>query len=121
MESRWFFEHGGAIFGPFTKAQLRALVERDGVLESDPVWRDGESPLTAVAARQVLSFRSAPAATAPAASALPDWLSDVDTSEPPPTTLISPLASNVESPEWLEDLRLLVGLEVFVRAKQDAP
>lgn len=115
-ETRWFFEHGGSVFGPYTKSQLQALAERDGVLESDPVWQEGESPLTAASARTIVAFPSHAHA-----SALPDWLSEVDTAELHIAPLISPPSSNLESPEWLEDLRLLVGLEVFVRAKDPAP
>jgi hypothetical protein len=42
--------------------------------------------------------------------AVPDWLSDIETT---PTSPLKPApAANHESPEWLEDLRLWVGLEM---------
>lgn len=111
MQNLWFYARGGAVQGPFSTEQMTDLVQRKRLHESDSVWRENAGRSTAVPARDVFEF--------PAKEPLPDWLADVAVASatPAPALISAPLPDR-EDPEWLDDLRLWVGLEVFARAQE---
>jgi hypothetical protein len=115
MRSQWYYSRDSAVDGPFSDDQMKDLIKQRLLRESDFVWRQGRSAHEAVAANEVFEFGATMAE-----GQLPDWLADVGTDgSGPMPALISEPQSNHENPEWLEDLRLWVGLESFVRTDQD--
>jgi hypothetical protein len=114
MQSLWYYSRDGALQGPFSEEQMEDFAGRKLLRETDLVWRQNSARDSAVPAKAFFHFGSE---SAPA-SALPDWLADVELARlEPRQPLLADPPPNHEDPEWLEDLRLWVGLEVFIRAK----
>ena len=110
MTNLWYYSHAGITHGPLTQQQVKEHVAQKKIAENDLVWQGSPEPKNAVAAKSILEFSPAPP------QAVPDWLGDVAKAEskgPAPV----PVPSH-ESPEWLEDLRLWMGLELYAAAKQ---
>jgi hypothetical protein len=114
MITQWYYRHGNKELGPLTTDQMNDLVRQGSLLETDPVWRADQKREEAAPASTIFAFPRRKASTP-----LPDWLPDVETAsaEPPPNVISEPQPSR-ENPEWLEDLRLWVGLEIFARSKE---
>ena len=117
MSARWYYAHDGRTRGPLSAQELRDHAARKLLAENDLVWQEGADAKDAVPAAAALDF-SRP--TAPASS-IPDWLPDVASSGT--TGPLPGPGPTHETPEWLEDLRLWVGLELYAarrQAEQDA-
>jgi hypothetical protein len=112
MTGQWYYSHDGITHGPFSEDELQDRVERGMLIQSDRLWPVGREPRHAAPAPVVLDFSKAPA------SALPDWLADVVAAQtkgpipgPEPTD---------EIPEWLDDLRLWVALDLCMPASEES-
>jgi hypothetical protein len=140
METKWYYSHNRRTLGPFTAEQMRECVAQHKIQPDDLVWLQGSSPKHAVAAEAVLLFDSFATSAAPAtpeasvgppspsapplpsrlvssslppavSGQVPDWLSDVQAVE---SEGAAPAASApAEAPDWLEDLRLWIGLDLY--------
>ena len=111
MQRSWYYLNAGIVHGPFSVGEMEDRVRRSLLGKTDLVWQEKDGRGKGIAAGAVFKF--------PAGEALPDWLADVAVaSAEPPAVLISEPAANHEDPEWLDDLRLWVGLEVYVRVKE---
>jgi hypothetical protein len=105
--SQWYYSRGGMTHGPFSEEEMQDRVTRKLLLETDLIWPEGRSPRDAAPVAVV--FETAPSSAA--STPIPDWLADVAATQstgPAPGPLLSH-----EAPEWLEDLRLWVGLELY--------
>lgn len=114
MNAPWYYSHDNMTHGPFTAEQIKAHAARKMLLESDWIWQGDDNRKDAVPAAAALDFSRLPAVASP----IPDWLADVAdvaTKGPAP----GPLPSD-ELPEWLEDLRLWVGLEMYIQDERGA-
>ena len=114
MSGRWHYSHDGVTRGPFSEAELRDHAARKLLSETDLVWPEGSSAKDAVPAGAALDFARMP----PPTPSMPDWLGDVAADQSTGPAAV-PDASG-EVPEWLEDMRLWVGLEHFARAREAA-
>lgn len=111
MSSDWYYTHDGATHGPFSEKEIKKRAARQMLLESDLVWPAGREQKDAAPANVVFDFAPLPSVVSP----IPDWLADVAEVErkgPLPGVLPTD-----EIPEWLEDLRLWVGLDVYAPGK----
>jgi hypothetical protein len=123
MSQTWFFQHGGKTQGPVSSAQLKDLARRKLVEASDLIWLEGGDPQGAIPADAALDFSTLVAepqpatATTPvsptlASGSVPDWLSDVAALEKPGPIPAASLPPAPAAPDYLEDLRLWMGLDV---------
>jgi GYF domain 2 len=125
MASKWFYAHQGRTEGPFSAAQIKELVARRTIQEGDLLWPEGTDPKDAMPPSKALDLFGLQAGAAegsgpaPPAGHLPDWLDDVQAAERK-GPLPGP-ASTSEVPDWLEDLRLWVGLELYDQPPQPSP
>ena len=108
MSGQWYYSHGGETHGPFSEEEIQDRVAQRLLVESDSVWPAGREQKDAAPASAVFDFSLAPV------SPVPDWLTDIAAAH---TTgpLPGPAPSD-EKPEWLEDLRLWVGLDLYTPA-----
>src|ERR1043165_7180615 len=118
MPGIWHYSRGAGTHGPFTAEQMMTLIAQKTLRENDLVWRADIGEKGAVLAREAFEFEE----KATTGGSLPDWLADVEfgSAEPPPRLISEPQPQHGK-PEWLEDLRLWVGLEIYSRAKEPAP
>jgi GYF domain 2 len=104
MPDKWFYKHGGAIHGPVSAEQLRALAWAGGLSPDDLIWPLSVEAVAAIRAGAALPFPSTDTAEASGLqpSPLPEWARalidaglDVGTLEslPPPP-----------AEAWLDDL-----------------
>jgi hypothetical protein len=138
----WFYQHGNETHGPIATDAIKELARQGLLTPTDLLWPEGSKIEYAIEAQAALDFSSlgciaaAPPATPdvkpsskapvpvvditptevkPAEVGLPDWLADVQKMEgrgpSQPATPSSP-------PEWLEDLRLWIGLDLYSSAPQ---
>ena len=110
MKAKWYYSHDGVTHGPFSEEEINDLVARKLLLASDLIWPEDRDRKQAAPASAIFDFSQ----TASPDSPLPDWLADVVQTESK-GPLAEPLPSN-EIPEWLDDLRLWLGLEVYLPA-----
>jgi hypothetical protein len=130
MSENWFYAYEGKTHGPFSSEEIKALVATGLLADQEPVWPEGKEANEAIPASAVsdgagaLPGHGAPASVATAAGAsVPDWVSDVAALESVRATEHSVTAQDAhadESLEWLEDLRIWVGLDVH-DSKQTLP
>jgi len=109
MTPHWYYSHAGLTHGPFSMEQIKQHAAKKLVLESDLLWQGGFEK-DAVMAQAALDFFHLPVPASPPL----DWLEDVAQLE-----RIGPLPGPLpckENPEWLDDLRLWYGLELFAGA-----
>lgn len=111
MSVHWYYSHDGVTHGPFSDEEIQDHAARKMLLETDLIWPEGKGRKDAAPAAVVVD--SAQLSAAP--SLISDWLADVAALE---TTGPAPgLVPTDEIPEWLEDLRLWLGLELYTPAK----
>jgi hypothetical protein len=115
MIGQWYYSHDGVIHGPFTAAEIKQHAARKNLTASDWIWQGGPERKDAVPAEAAFDFARLPLVV----SAGPDWLTDVAKVERK-GPLPGPESSK-ENPEWLEDLRLWYGLELYGAAKTQTP
>lgn len=111
MSQEWYCTRDDVTRGPFSEEEIKDQFNRKLLLESDWLWRDRGGRKDAVLAASFLDSQSSQAR-----SAIPDWLGDVAMAEstgPQP----APVASD-QTPEWLEDLRLWIALDLCVPGRQ---
>jgi hypothetical protein len=111
MTGDWYYSHGGSTHGPFSMEEIREHAARKQLLESDLVWQGSRGPDSAIVAEAALDFSNLPVTASPA----PDWLKDIAQDErkgPVP----GPLPSK-ESPDWLDDLRVWIALDLYASAQ----
>jgi GYF domain 2 len=101
MNARWYFSHGGITHGPFSESEIAECVAQKLIAPSDPLWPEGRDIASAAPAAAIFDFPKPPA--------VPDWLADVALVEAK-GPLITPMPTD-EIPEWLDDLRLWLGLD----------
>jgi len=139
MSQSWFYQHAGATHGPVSSEQIKELAQKKLLDAHDLIWPEGGNPEGAIPADAALDFSAfpgsapaepaanapepAPAPPNPSSGSVPDWLDDVaaiektasrrtdflirpDSPKSPPTLPSAPAA-----PDYLEDLRLWVGLD----------
>lgn len=111
MPVYWYYLHDKVTMGPFTAAEIKERAARNMILESDPIWQAGGQAKDAPAAK---TAREAAPSKAPPAQ-LPDWLDDVAKVERK-GPLPGPVPGN-HAPQWLDDLRLWYGLEMYAVPK----
>jgi hypothetical protein len=114
MRRQWYYSHDGATHGPFSEQEIKEHAARKVLLESDWLWQGDAQPRDAVQAGAALDFLQISSAASP----VPDWLADLAAVESK-GALPGPLPSE-EIPEWLEDLRLWVGLDLYAPAMQSS-
>ena len=108
MTPKWFCTNNGVTHGPFSEPDINDLIARKLLLKTDRVWLEGKGPADAAPAAAIFEF--AQLAKLPT----PDWLTDVAATERKgPLPGLSPTD---DIPEWLVDLRLWVGLELYMPA-----
>jgi hypothetical protein len=119
MSQCWFYRHQGKTHGPLSVDEIRARASKGLVDADDLVWPKG-IPEEAVPASAALNFSSFPAQGDPVLAGsgkpLPDWLADVSEMErkgPHP-----PLEPTEAIPDWLDDLRVWFGLDVYTAVKR---
>ena len=112
MNGQWYYSHGGITHGPFSNEEIRERAARKMLLENDWLWQGSREPKDAFPAQAALDFSNLPLVVSP----IPDWLADVAEVESQ-DLLASPVASK-EAPDWLEDLRLWVGLDFYAAEKK---
>ncbi len=114
MSGRWFYTRDGAPNGPFSTEEMKSLAGRKILWPTDWIWQEGQERKDGSLAESEFDF-SEQAATA----GLPDWLNDVANIGPEPKVeLIAERLPKLDNPEWLEDLRLWIGLEAPAPAKK---
>ena len=107
MSIQWYYSHYGITHGPFSEEEMQDRAARKLLLETDLIWPEGRSPRDAAPVAVVFEIAPSSAASTP----IPDWLADVAATQstgPAPGPSLSH-----EAPEWLEDLRLWVGLDLY--------
>jgi GYF domain 2 len=113
MSGQWYYSHDGVTHGPFSEEEIQDRVAQKLLLENDSVWPAGRDKTNAAPATAVFDFSQASTPVSP----IPDWLTDVaaaQTAGPLP----GPAPSD-ETPEWLEDMRLWVGLDLYTPAENE--
>jgi hypothetical protein len=113
MSGQWYYSHDGVTHGPFSEEEIQDRVAQGLLLESDSVWPAGREIKDAAPATAVFDFSRVPAPVSP----VPDWLTDIaadQTAGPVPS-----LEPSDEIPEWLEDMRLWVGLDLYTPAQDE--
>jgi hypothetical protein len=132
MSQSWFYQHGGQTQGPVSSEQMKDLAKKQLLDAHDLIWPEGGDPLGAIPADAALDFSSLTTASVPPTAAnptpvskepppappalpsggnVPDWLRDVASLEKTGPT--SPaLATVPAAPDYLEDLRLWLALEI---------
>jgi hypothetical protein len=124
MAETWFYAYEGKTHGPFSPEEIKALVATGLLGAQEPVWPEGKDASEAIPASAVGDGASPPPAheraapISPAAdSSVPDWLGDVASLESAravaqhrPEAAVE--AQETESSDWLEDLRIWVGLDI---------
>ena len=111
MSGQWYYSHGGVSYGPLSEEEIQDRVAQRLLVESDSVWPAGREQKNAAPASVVFDFSRA------SVSPVPDWLTDIAAAQ---TTGPSPgPAPSDEIPEWLEDLRLWVGLDLYTPAETE--
>jgi hypothetical protein len=113
MSGQWYYAHDGETHGPFSEQEIQDRVVQRLLLESDSVWPAGRDKKDAAPATAVFDFSRAPAPV----SAMPDWLTDVAAAQT--TGPVPSLEPSDEIPEWLEDMRLWVGLDLYTPAQDE--
>ncbi len=139
MSGQWYYAHDGETHGPFSEEEIQDRVAQRLLLESDSVWPAGREKKHAAPATAVFDFSQVDRTSFPRSgvgtegshtgawepgrllpapvSAMPDWLTDVAAAE---TTGPAPsLEPSDEIPEWLEDMRLWVGLDLYTPAQDE--
>ena len=114
MPNQWYYSRDGAVHGPFSEAQMKEAAALKILREHDVVWQKGREAEGSDIAKEVFDFGSS-------AASLPDWLADVASApaEVWQPRIAEPMPTH-EDPDWLEDLRLWVGLEIFAGVKKPA-
>jgi hypothetical protein len=119
MTQSWFYRHQSKTHGPLSVDEIKKRVNKGLVAAEDLVWPEG-MPEEAVPASAALNFSSFPAQGDPVLAGsgkpLPDWLVDVSEMErkgPHP-----PLEPTEAIPDWLDDLRVWFGLDVYAAVKR---
>lgn len=81
MSDKWHYTHAGATHGPVSGAQLRGLIETDGIAPDDLIWPADVAASQAVRADAALAFPTPAAVEAldyqPAPPPLPPWLPEL--------------------------------------------
>jgi hypothetical protein len=112
MAHSWFYQHAGKTHGPVSTEEIKRLA-RDGLIDArDLVWAEDAIPATAIPASAALDLSGLVLLP----GTIPDWLADVAAMERKGP--VAPPSAADGIPEWLEDLRLWYGLELFVAAKR---
>lgn len=99
---RWLYQHDGKTHGPISADEMKNLAEKGQLDRHDLAWEEGAEQAQAKPASAIVNF---PGTT-------PDWLPDIaalETKKPSPTA---------EVPEWLEDVRLWIGLELVAKTSE---
>src|SRR5436305_33109 len=117
MSQSWLYQHQGKTCGPVSSEKIKELARQGALDKHDLLWLEGSDPRAASPASAALDYAKLPLVSFPA----PDWLEDVakvETKGPLPEIPPSP-----EPPQWLEDMRLWFGLEVYAASKpsQETP
>jgi hypothetical protein len=129
MSQSWFYQHGGKTHGPVTSEQIKELARKRMLDAHDLIWPEGGNPQGAIPADAALDFPTlvaagpgdsaeppgsavAPAPPSRASGSVPDWLGDVAALEKTGPAQVAPLAPAATAPEYLEDLRLWISLDV---------
>jgi len=125
MPQTWFYAYEGTAHGPFSSEEISALVATGLLGAEEPVWPEGKDASEAIPAGTVGSPGPAEAAltlSPPVESSVPDWLSDVASLESSRAAAEQASETEIhdtETMDWLEDLRIWVGLDIH-DAKQTA-
>jgi hypothetical protein len=111
MAQSWFYDYQGKTHGPFSAKELNDLARRGLLDRKGLVLWEGPDQAEAAANDEVLELADLP-------PALPDWLADVEAAQrrgptPPPPPPPEPA-------EWLEDLRVWIGLDVGAASNKAA-
>src|SRR5438105_4757294 len=124
MAQSWFYQHEGKTEGPVSVEELKKLADEGLLKAQDMLWSESH-PQAAIPAEAALDFDNltvpgrAPTASAASAPSLPDWLADVARSERKGP--LPPLLPTTEAPDWLEDLRLWISLELLLPGAKTSP
>lgn len=102
----WFYQHNGKTHGPVPSAQIKELAAKGLLDPDDPIWEEGTDQTQAIPASGAVDFSSPPPA-----GAVPDWLGDIAAQES--TGPAAETCPSADAPEWLEDMRLWIGLEMM--------
>ena len=113
MSGQWYYSHDGETHGPFSEEEIQDRVAQRLLLESDSVWPAGREKKDAAPATAVFDFSQVSAPVSP----MPDWLTDVAAGQT--TGPVPSLEPTDEIPEWLEDMRLWVGLDLYTSAQDE--
>jgi hypothetical protein len=125
MPDTWFYAYDEKTHGPFSSEEIRALVATGLLGAQEPVWLEGKDASAAIPASTVGNDAPSAPASPPVGGSVPDWLGDVASLEsaraaeahsPAPAAE----AHETESLDWLEDLRIWVGLDIH-DSKQGSP
>jgi hypothetical protein len=109
----WYYSHNGVTYGPLSIDEIKDRAARKLLVEDDLIWSGPDGRQDATPAQVALDFSKLPLVASPK----PEWLDDVALVEskgplPGPTAGDAP-------PEWLEDLRLWCGLELYAAAQSE--
>jgi hypothetical protein len=123
MALGWYYRHEGITHGPVPTEEVKALAAQGLLGRQDLLWREGDGPEIALPAEAALNFRALPEAPHSPSDRgfpggfLPEWLRDVaDMERKGPQ---APVLPNPGIPEWLEDLRLWLGLDLLASPTQN--
>jgi hypothetical protein len=102
----WFYQHKGQTHGPVSSAEIKELASKGLLDPDDSIWGEGTDQTQAIPASAAVDFSKSAQP-----SSVPDWLGDIASQESKGPAV--ELAASAEAPEWLDDMRLWIGLELY--------